>query len=66
MSSYLVESFRSVCFVIHHFFGVELVDEIRWETWVAGNVKFVNRLREGFIDADGLRDGVWHRQEVAD
>lgn len=45
---------------------MELVDEIRWETWVAGNIKFVNWVREGFVDANGLRDGVRYRQEVAD
>ena len=62
----MIETLCGVCFVIDHFLGVELVDEIRWETWVAGSVSCMVGQRERLIDADGLGDGVGHREEIAD
>ena len=66
MHSNLVETLRGVCFVIDYFLGMELVDEIRWETWIAYIIIPVFKQREGLIDADGLDESVGHREEVAD
>ena len=62
----MVKTLCGVCFIINHFFGVELVDEIRWETWIAGILIPVFKQRERLIDANGLDKSVGHREEVAD